>query len=266
MTQPDDTAVPDDALVLVEQRGRTRLLTLNRPRVRNALSIALSDTLVRELRAADADPDTSVVLLTGAGGAFCSGVDLKDLAENGFDGERSSDGNCITVLAAMVTPVIGLISGPAVTGGFELALACDFLLATPDARFADTHSRVGIVPGGGLTARLAAAVGIRRARQMSSTGSYLDAPTALDWGIVNEVVPADHLVDRGWAVADAMHAADPRTLAAVWALYDAASDDAVATAIDREAAVNRGWSVSADGVADRTAQVFDHGRTQTSGR
>lgn len=255
----------ENTLVLVEQRGRTRKLTLNRPRVRNALSIALSDTLVHELRSADADPGTGVVLLTGADGAFCSGVDLKDLAENGFDGEQSADGNCITAVAAMATPVIGLVSGPAVTGGFELALACDFLIASPDARFADTHSRVGIVPGGGLTARLAEAVGIRRARQMSSTGSYLDASTASAWGIVNEIVPAPELDDRGWAVADAILAADARTLAAVWALYDEASADGIATAVNREAAVNRGWSVSADGVADRAADVLDHGRAQSSG-
>lgn len=256
----------ENTLVLVERRGRTRKLTLNRPRVRNALSIALSDSLIHELRSADEDPETGVVLLTGAGGAFCSGVDLKDLAENGFDGARSSDGNCITAVAAMATPVIGLVTGPAVTGGFELALACDFLLAAPDARFADTHSRVGIVPGGGLTARLTEAVGIRRARQMSSTGAYLDASTASAWGIVNEIVPAPELEDRGWAVAEAMLAADARTLAAVWALYDEASADGIAVAVAREAAVNRGWSVSADGVAGRTADVFDHGHVQSSGR
>lgn len=246
-------------LVTVQQRGRTRMLTLHRPHVRNALSIALSDALMAELRTADDDPDTDVVLLTGAGGAFCSGVDLKDLAENGFDGS-TADENCITSLAAMTTPVVGLVTGAAVTGGFELALACDFLIADTTARFADTHSRVGIVPGGGLTARLADAVGVRRARQMSSTGSYVDATTALAWGIVNEIVPAAELHDRGWAIAEAMHKADRHALTAVWNLYEEMYTQTTSAAIDREARVNRGWSVTPDDVADRAAGVIAHGR------
>src|SRR5699024_1387208 len=126
-----------DPLVIVEQRGQARLLTLNRPHVRNALSKGLSDALIKELHSADHDLGTRVILLAGAGGAFCSGVDLRDLAERGFDGGDSGGENCITRLAAVRTPVIGLVSGPAVTGGFELALACDFLIAAPDARFAD---------------------------------------------------------------------------------------------------------------------------------
>ncbi|MFF3574821.1 enoyl-CoA hydratase [Nocardia jiangxiensis] len=255
---------PNEPLVLIEQRGHTRMLTLNRPHVRNALSVALSNALVAELHSADDDADTRVILLTGAGGAFCSGVDLKDLSEHGFDGAESVDGNCITHLADVRTPVVGLVSGPAVTGGFELALACDFLIATPDARFADTHSRVGIVPGGGLTARLTEAVGVRRARQMSSTGAYLDADTALAWGVVNEIVPPAQLHDRGWSVAEAMLTADARTLTAVWNLYDALSADGTATAVERESVVNRGWSVAGDEVAGRAKSVVTHGRSESA--
>ncbi|WP_009472446.1 enoyl-CoA hydratase [Rhodococcus sp. JVH1] len=269
MTDSDNaiprTSGPDEDsgnLVVAEQRGSVRMLTLNRPRVRNALSRSLSAELVHALRASDADPTVTVVLLTGAGGAFCSGVDLKDLAESGFDGAEATDGNCITYVAELVTPVIGLVSGPAVTGGFELALACDFLIAGESARFADTHCRVGIVPGGGLTARLAEAVGVRRARQMSATGCYIDARTALSWGLVNEIVDDRELADRGWAVADAFSAADKPTLDAVWQLYDAVSADGTADAVHREAALNRSWSAAASAVAARTAGVVAHGRGQ----
>ncbi|WP_024795184.1 enoyl-CoA hydratase [Tomitella biformata] len=252
-----------DALVIVEQRGQARLLTLNRPHVRNALSKALSDALIDELHSADRDIGTRVILLAGAGGAFCSGVDLRDLAEHGFDGGDSGGENCITHLAAVKTPVIGLVSGPAVTGGFELALACDFLLAAPDARFADTHSRVGIVPGGGMTARLSEAVGVRRARQMSSTGSYLDAATALAWGLVNEIVPASELHERGWAIAESIMVADARTLAAVWSLYDAISAEGTTAGVDRESVINRGWSIAANEVATRAKSVVEHGHRES---
>ncbi|MDV7352801.1 enoyl-CoA hydratase [Rhodococcus oxybenzonivorans] len=258
-----DSALEGDSLVVVEQRGSTRLLTLNRPRVRNALSRALSSQLVQALQDADVDPTVTVVLLTGAGGAFCSGVDLKDLAENGFNGSESVDGNCITQVANLLKPVIGLISGSAVTGGFELALACDLLIADQTARFADTHSRVGIVPGGGLTARLADAIGVRRARQMSATGSYIDSQTALTWGLVNEVVESDELVSRGWAVAEAFSAAHQPTLDAVWKLYDDISAENISRAVLREATVNRGWSADASAVAGRTKDIVAHGRTQT---
>ena len=94
----------------------------------------------------------------------------------------------------MATPVIGAINGVAITGGFEVALACDFLVASERARFADTHARVGIMPGWGLTVALPEAIGLRRAKEMSTTGNFVDAETALAWGLVNHVVPHDELL------------------------------------------------------------------------
>ena len=95
------------------------------------------------------------------------------------------------------TPVIGAINGPTVTGGLELAMCCDFLIASERARFADTHARVGAMPGGGMTIRLPQLVGIDRARRMSFTGDYIDAATARDWGLVVEVVPHESLLGAG---------------------------------------------------------------------
>jgi enoyl-CoA hydratase len=232
--------------------------------VRNALSQALSDELVRQLDDADNDPETAVIILTGAGGSFCSGMDLNELAEKGFSGQDRGGKNCITRLADVVTPVIGVVDGPAVTGGFELALACDFLIASDRARFADTHSRVGIVPGGGLTARLSEAIGVRRARQLSGTGQYIDAATAAAWGLVNEVVESEKVHERALQIAESFTAANPGTLSHVWALYDQVSDDTLTRAIAREAEINRGWSAEVSALADTTRAVLQHGRSQQS--
>lgn len=248
-------------LVLTEQVGSTRILTLNRPEARNALSQALNHALLCELADAEGDVDTAVILLAGSGDAFCAGLDLKELAVNGFDGTDEEE-HCIGAVASTATPVIGLVDGPAVTGGFELALACDFLIASPAARFADTHSRVGIVPGDGLTARLAEAIGVRRARQLSATGQYIDAVTALAWGLVNEIVDAERLRERGLAVAEAFIAADAGTLHEVWKLYDAGTADRVVGAIARETEVLRTWVADASKLALTTSAVLEHGRAQ----
>jgi enoyl-CoA hydratase len=248
-------------LVLVEQIDTTCLITLNRAEARNALSRNLNHQVIAALAQADSDPATAVILLTGAGGAFCAGMDLKELAEHGFGGADKTE-NCIDRVAACRTPVIGLVDGPAVTGGLELALACDFLIASENARFADTHARVGIVPGGGLTARLTEAIGVRRARQLSGTGQYLDARTAVEWGLVNEVVPAAALRDRGLAVAEGFAATDSATRTEVWKLYDTVSREETARAIDREAEINKVWTAAAVTLAENSKAVLEHGRAQ----
>ena len=139
-----------------------------------------------------------VLILTGAGKAFCAGLDLKELGSGqaalggGENGVTARDP--VAALARFSGPVIGAINGAAVTGGFELALACDVLLASPQARFADTHARVGIAPGWGLSQRLSRAIGIYRAREISLTGNWVSAEQAAAWGFVNRVVPAEELL------------------------------------------------------------------------
>ena len=152
------------------------------------------------MRDAEADDDVDVIILTGADPAFCAGLDLKELgaglgharrhAARGTTRRRAERRRC----PPTAKPVIGAINGAAITGGFELALDCDFLVASDRARFADTHARVGIQPGWGLTVLLPQAIGVRRAREMSATGNFVDAQTALDWGLVNHVVPHDDLL------------------------------------------------------------------------
>ncbi|MDQ2635426.1 MAG: enoyl-CoA hydratase [Actinomycetota bacterium] len=189
-------------LVLVTDRGPVRVLTMNRPAARNALSRELIRALYAALTQADADDDVRAVVLTGADPAFCAGVDLKEAQRDGlayFEEFRSQ--SCITATANMRTPIIGAVNGATFTGGLEMALGCDFLVASERAVFADTHARVGILPGGGMTARLPQVVGLAMARRLSMTGEVVDAARAQRIGLVTEVVAHDRLLDRAVELA-----------------------------------------------------------------
>ena len=185
--------------VLVDRDGAVATVTLNPPGARNALSQELRRARWKSMADLEADDSVAAIVLTGADPAFCAGLDLKELAstagaalgETGAAGETSSQRGPVP---PMTKPIIGAVNGVAITGGFEVALACDFLIASEKAAFADTHARMGIMPGWGLTVLLPEAVGFRRAKELSTTGNFLDAQTALAWGLVNHVVPHDELV------------------------------------------------------------------------
>ena len=182
--------MPDDDVLLIETADRIRTLTLNRPRVRNALSAELRDKLFSALAAAESDDGVDVVILTGADPAFCAGVDLKELG-GGDDGSGPIP-DLSPRWPSLSKPVIGAINGVAVTGGLEVALSCDILIASEEARFADTHARVGILPTWGMSVRLPQAVGRGLAYRMSLTGDYLGAHDALRVGLVTQVSVAAH--------------------------------------------------------------------------
>jgi enoyl-CoA hydratase len=200
------------------------VLTLNRPSALNALSRALRAELSERLDALQADPAVRVLILTGAGRAFCAGLDLKELGSSqdglGGGGAGATAHDPVAALRRFSGPVIGAINGAAVTGGFELALACDVLLASPQARFADTHARVGIAPGWGLSQKLSRAIGIYRAREVSFTGNWVSAEQAAAWGFVNRVVPADGLLDAARALARDMLSCVPEMLVRYKAIID----------------------------------------------
>jgi enoyl-CoA hydratase len=202
-------------LVLTEVADQIATITLNRPEARNALSGPLIKDLRAAVRAAQDDDSVSVIILTGADPAFCAGLDLKELG-GGSSTLTSTAPKADTPVASRgplppgPKPVIGAINGAAITGGFELALACDFLVASDRARFADTHARVGIQPWWGLTVLLPQAIGLRRAREMSATGNFCDAQRALDWGLVNHVVPTTSC----WRSPAASPPTSPRAISA----------------------------------------------------
>jgi enoyl-CoA hydratase len=259
-----------DDLVLVEVDGPVATVTLNRPGARNALNGALRAALPATLRQLDERADVAAIVLTGADPAFCAGLDLKELAGGGDalretgatgDAPRAQRGP----FPEMATPVIGAVNGVAITGGFELALACDFLVASDRARFADTHARVGIMPGWGLTVLLPEAVGIRRAKELSTTGNFLDANTALSWGLVNHVVRHEDLLPFARALAADIASNDERAVRRMLQTYDDGALRDGAGAWDLEATVAAEWQGAgldpATLEANRRA-VVARGRTQ----
>jgi enoyl-CoA hydratase len=251
--------VPDDVL-LIETADRVRTLTLNRPQARNALSGELRDKLFSALAAAESDDDVDVVILTGADPAFCAGVDLKELG-----------GGEIPDLSRrwppMSTPVIGAINGVAVTGGLEVALSCDILIASEQARFADTHARVGILPTWGMSVRLPQVVGRGLAYRMSLTGDYLSAYDALRVGLVTEVVLHDELLDTARAIAASIVGNNRAAVRALLASYHRIDESATADAFAIEAESAAEWlrtSASSSDIAANREALMRRGRSQIS--
>jgi enoyl-CoA hydratase len=261
--------VADDDLVLVEVADEVATVTLHRPEARNALNRALRKALPAAMRELDERDDVAAVVLTGADPAFCAGLDLKELAAGG-DALRETGATDEPAAARgpfppMAKPVIGAINGVAITGGFELALACDFLVASERARFADTHARVGIMPGWGLTVLLPEAIGYRRAREMSTTGNFVDADTALAWGLVNHVVPHEELLPFARGLARDIASVDRRAVARMLQTYDEGSlrDGAGAWALEAEvAAAWQGRGLDPAAIERSRQAVVARGRTQ----
>lgn len=229
----------NDPVLIQADIGGIRLLTLNRPRQRNSLNTELAAALFAALEFANADDAVRVVVLTGADPAFCAGIDLKEAASGGADFFRQLDSRCVTYVGEMSKPVIGAINGAAITGGFEIALGCDFLIASERAVFADTHARVGILPGGGMTARLPGAVGLRQAKRLSMTGDLIDAHRAERLGLVTEVVPHQELVDRALEVARTIGEIDPVVIASLKRMYAEGSATTLGEALALERAIAR---------------------------
>ncbi|WP_374570556.1 enoyl-CoA hydratase [Phenylobacterium sp.] len=245
------------------------IITMNRPEAMNALSKGLRAELAGALAAMDADPAVRVMILTGAGErAFTAGLDLKELGTDpGALSAANPDGTSpdpVTALNACRKPVIGAINGVAITGGFELALACDVLICSTNARFADTHGRVGITPGWGLSQRLSRVIGPYRAKELSLTGNFLDAATALDWGMVNRVVAPGELMEAAMGLARDMSQVEPDMLAELKAMIDdgyaLAFGEGLALEDTRSRAHNK--AVSPQMVEARRAGILARGRTQ----
>ena len=248
-------------VLLVENSGPVRTLTMNRPAARNALSGELVSGLYRALLDADGDDRVRVVVLTGSDPAFCAGVDLKEAARDGEAYFRQYDKkHCVAQVALVKKPVIGAINGATFTGGLEIALGCDFLIASERAYFADTHVRVGVLPGGGMTVRLPQAVGLRRAREMSMTGEIVDAFKAERIGLVNEVVPHEHLLERALRSARAMTEVDQSMLAGLKRMYSEGSQMSAGDALAFELAVASEIGPDFEHLAERRDAVMARNR------
>jgi enoyl-CoA hydratase len=268
-----------DNVVLVDVEDRVATVTMNRPDRRNAINGAMGIGLARAVGDLEARDDVDVMILTGADPSFCAGADLKEIGsasasmfsattEDQDDPYRRDEFGMYPFRGPFpprTKLLIGAINGPAITGGFEIALNCDFLVASERARFADTHARVGIMPGWGLTVLLVESIGVRRARELSTTGNFLDAPTALTWGLVNHVVPHDELLPFTRELAKAVVGNDQVGTRRMLRTYEEIAANLYDGAWDVEKVVNRAWlagGIDAAEVAKRRDAIVERGRTQ----
>ncbi len=259
-----------EPVLQVEKREGTAILTLNRPKAMNALSRELRSALVDTFAQLSADDTTGAVILTGSGRAFCAGLDLKELGGETGGGAEAADAigsgaDIIKAMAACDRPIIGAINGFAITGGFELALACDVLIASTEARFADTHARVGILPGWGLSQRLSRTIGIYRAKELSLTGNYLAAEQAAEWGLVSRVVPPHELLSTAETLAQDMLSCVPTVMRTYKRVIDDGFAETFRDGLALETAANREHSLALtpELIAERRQSVQARGRTQT---
>jgi enoyl-CoA hydratase len=252
-------------VILVERHGETALVTLNRPQAMNALSRELRAAIADTFDALEADPGIRVAVLTGAGKAFCAGLDLKELGQ-GTDTVQGSvtTRDPVTSMGRFTGPIIGAINDVAITGGFEIALACDVLICSSEARFADTHGRVGILPGWGLSQKLSRTIGIYRAKELSLTGNFLSAEQARDWGLANRVVPAAELIPASLKLAADMLTLVPECLSGYKRLIDQGYGESFGEALETErrfsGAANK--TVRSAEIEARREAIRQRGQTQ----
>ena len=254
-----------DSVLREEREGAVAVLTLNRPDSMNALSRELRDALARAFRSLESDGEIRVVVVTGEGRAFCAGYDLKELAAGGEGSTADSAASDLEeAMAAFSGPIVGAVNGHAITGGFELALACDVLIASERARFADTHARVGILPGWGLSQILPRLIGVSRAKEISFSGNFIDADQALAWGLVNRVVPHEELLPHCRDLAGDMASCIPEVLRSYKRLIDEGLRMPLgqALAMEKERAIASAAATGAGDVASRRGDVLARGRSE----
>ncbi len=258
-----------EEILLFEKDGGVATLTLNRPKAMNALSGALRGALADAVEQCENDPEIGAVILTGAGqDAFCAGLDLTEWAGETEEKSKGVSGRPrfqASRLEALDCPVIGAINGVAITGGFELALACDVLIGSTRARFADTHARVGIMPGWGLSQKLSRLVGIYRAKELSLTGNFIDAHQAERWGLLNRVVEPAALMETCRALARDVLSCEPDLVKAYKGLINRGFAATLSEGRSMETELNREQQpgVSQQQLAAARKRVMARGREQT---
>jgi enoyl-CoA hydratase len=242
--------------------GAVRILTMNRPGHRNALSIDLIHRLADELRAADEDPLVKVVILTGTDPAFCSGFYLQQLSVKLIDPLIVLDPveSPWQLLSSIGVPVIGAVNGPAVTNGLALALRCSFLVASDRATFGDTNLRIGMHPGAGESALLARAIGPRLALEMSlrAESEFLTAQMALQRGLVNHVVPHKQLMPFAQEVAASVAFAHRDALRMANELFRKHAASVLQESMALEADGYRQWPFDPKAVEERHRAAMAH--------
>ncbi len=228
----------DQPLVLIDRHtDGVALLTLNRPPM-NPLSLGLLGAIAAEANTLTADPDLKAVVITGSDKAFAAGADVTEFEPNARSARRVANAfrDVGDALASIQRPVIAAIRGYALGGGIELAMACDYRIASDSARVGQPEILLGIIPGGGGTQRLARLVGPSRAKELIWTGRQVRADEALSIGLVDEVVPADQVLERALAFAGHLAGGAVAAMGLAKRAIDDGYDRPLGQALDLEAA------------------------------
>jgi enoyl-CoA hydratase len=207
--------MPTYTSILTETRGRVGLITLNRPQAMNALNVQLLSELLDALAAYDADPAIGAVVISGSERAFAAGADIKFMAEASSNEMRANGFvELFEGLRKLKKPLIAAVSGFVLGGGCELALACDMIVASETARFGQPEVTLGVIPGAGGTQRLTRAVGKALAMEMILNNRTLSASEALQFGLVNRIVPVERFLDESLSLATEVASRAPLALVA----------------------------------------------------
>ena len=242
--------------ILVEQRGRVTLVTLNRPQALNALNARVLDDLLHAFAAFDADPGQGCAVLTGSAKAFAAGADIKEMQAQGFAEMYAVDYFAgWERFTATRKPVIAAVAGYALGGGCELAMMCDFILAADTARFGQPEIKLGVSPGMGGSQRLTHAVGKAKAMEMCLTGRMMDAAEAERAGLVSRIVPADALVEEAIKVAETIAGMAPLAVLANKEMVNAAFENGLTQGVRFERRLFHGLFATADQKEGMTAFV-----------
>ncbi len=254
-------AVKKYSTILYEKKDRIAKITLNRPEVLNALNTTLKEELYLALDDIEKDEEIDVFILTGAGRAFCAGVDLKEVWQ-----ERKH----IDVwerIRNLSIPTICAVNGYAITGGLELVISCDIIVASENAMFSDTHARVGTPPSGGLSQILPRLIGPNKAKELSFTANYISAQEALQLGLVNRVVPPDELQSVVEGIARDILSCDQKALRKIKYLINEGMKTTLERGMTLEALESlRGHysqGLLPEEAEQRRQQVLERGRTQS---
>jgi len=245
-----------------ESHGDVRLVTFDRPEKKNALSNEMRSQLCRLLADLDADETVKAVVLTGTDPAFTAGVDFTDIDPAFKASEAQYSVNPGRALRAMSTPVLCAVNGACVSGGLEIALSATFIVASTQARFADTHARLGVVPTWGLTALLPRAIGVRRARELSITGNFIGAATALQIGLVNHVVAHEELIPFSLQLAEQIAATS--AVGEILSLYRQGEELSLQGALSLEATSTARRPFNAETFAKAGSETAARQRTEES--
>ncbi|MCS7006224.1 MAG: enoyl-CoA hydratase-related protein [Thermoleophilia bacterium] len=237
-----------------ERDGAVALVTIDHPPV-NALSAALLEELEAEIEELDADEGVRAIVLRGAGEkAFVAGADISEfpaLREAAHEAHEQGSARGIQKLGARMdaarTPFVAAIHGFCLGGGLELALCCDIRVASEDAQLGQPEIKLGLIPGGGGTQRLPRLVGIGRALLLNLTGDFIDARTAYEWGLVERVVPRDHLLEEAHLIARTIAERSPHAVAVLRELARTTRDLPLEEGLRREADGFRRCLASEDG-------------------